>query len=703
MRTTARLMLGLALLAGGYAACTALCQAPATLPAESPAEKDARMAWWRAARFGLFIHWGLYAIPAGEWEGRTNHGEWILTTAQIPVAQYEHFREQFNPTRFDAAAWAQMAKDAGMQYIVITSKHHDGFCLFDSEHTDYDVMSTPFKRDVLRELAEATRRAGLRMCWYHSIMDWHHPDYLPRRTWEQRSAEGADFDRYIAYLKNQVRELVTKYGPIGVLWFDGEWEQTWMHAHGLDLYAYVRGLDPAIIINNRVDKGRNDMQGLTKGAEFAGDFGTPEQEVPPAGLPGVDWESCITMNDHWGYNKHDQNWKSSRELIRMLADIASKGGNFLLNVGPTAEGEFPPACVERLRDIGRWMKLNGEAIYGTQAGPFGKLPWGRCTQKALPDGHTRLYLHVFDWPAERTLTVHGLANKARTAYLLSDESRQPLQVDRAEDALVIRVPSAAPDSTNTVVVLDMAGRPDVVLPPTFAAPSDVFVDTLAVTIAAERPDVELRYTVDGTPPTAASSRVAGPLQLTRTTTVQARVFRDGQPVSDAGAATFTQVTPRPAVECGEMTNGLRYAYFEGDWERLPDFGALEPVARGNVADFDLTPRRINERYGLRYTGFIRVPSAGVYRFFVTSDDGSRLYIGDELVVDHDGLHSAGQRAGQLALAAGLHPICVDFFQRTGDVALEVAYAGPGIDRQRVPATALFRPDRGDDPANLPGR
>lgn len=300
---------------------------------ESKADRDARMRWWQEARFGLFIHWGLYAVPAGEWKSTTDHGEWIRTTAQIPLEEYDKFVHQFNPAKFNPDEWVRIAKDAGMKYIVITSKHHDGFCLFDSKYTDFDVTSTPFKRDIMKELSEACRKQGIKMCWYHSIMDWHHPDYLPRREWEKdRSTEGADFDRYVQHMKNQLKELVTNYGEIGVLWFDGEWESTWNTKYGRDLYNYVRNLQPNIIINNRVGAGRSGMEGFTKEGEFSSDFGTPEQEIPATGLPGVDWETCMTMNDHWGYNSHDQNWKSAKDLIQMLADIASKGGNFLLNV-----------------------------------------------------------------------------------------------------------------------------------------------------------------------------------------------------------------------------------------------------------------------------------------------------------------------------------------------------------------------------------
>ncbi|MBU0640333.1 MAG: alpha-L-fucosidase [Planctomycetes bacterium] len=662
---------------------------------ESAGKDNTRMDWWREARFGLFIHWGLYAIPAGEWNGNTDHAEWIRHTARIPIEEYDGFVAQFNPVDFDADEWAQLAKQAGMKYVVITSKHHDGFCLFDSEHTDYDVMATPFKRDIMRELADACRRHGLRICWYHSIMDWHHPDYLPRRGWEKdiRPVGDADYDRYVAYLRHQVAELLTKYGEIGVMWFDGEWEGTWTHEHGLDLYAHVRALQPDVIVNNRVDKGRSGMAGMTKDQRFAGDFGTPEQEVPATGFPGVDWESCITMNRHWGYNKHDQDWKSTEQLIRMLVDIASKGGNLLLNVGPKADGMFPQESIERLREIGKWMSVNGEAIYGTQASPFREPPWGRCTQKTLAADATRLYLHVFNWPADGRLVVPGIFNEPRAAALLAD--KQPLKVTRDEDALVVQLPPQAPDPITSVVVLDVRGRPDIADPPTIAAAAEVFVDTLDVNITSERENVEIRLTTDGSEPAADSQLVRRRIRLTETTTVNARCFRDGRPVSGVAQATFTKVTPRPAVKVTGLAAGLRYEYHEGDWNRLPDFDRLTPGKTGTVSDFDFSLRNRVERFGFRYRGFVSVPRDGVYTFYTLSDDGSRLYIGDQLVVDNDGLHSAHEQAGVIALAAGVHPLTVTFFEKTGSDMLEVSYAGPDLNKQRIPADKLLHKPPGD--------
>lgn len=425
---------------------------------ETMAQKDKRMEWWHKDRFGMFIHWGLYAIPAGTYKGQQvpGLGEWIRRDGKIPVEEYDLFVDQFNPTQFDADQWAAMARDAGMKYLVITSKHHDGFCLWDSALTDFDVMSTPFKRDILKELKAACGRHGITLCFYHSIMDWHHPDYLPRRSWEvsMRPAGDADFERYVRYLKGQLRELVERYDP-AVLWFDGEWEDTWTHDRGKDLYAYVRGLKPEIIINNRVDNGRKGSKtGFSKEGHYAGDFGTPEQEIPPTGLPGVDWETNMTMNDTWGYKSYDQNWKSTGELIRMLVDAVSKGGNFLLNVGPTADGNFPPESVQRLKEIGDWMDLNSESIYGTQASPFQNLPWGRCTQKQKGN-KVLLYLHVFDWPKDGKLLVPGLESPVKKCRFLAN--RKSLDYTQSEEGILISVPGNPPDPIDTVLVLEVKG------------------------------------------------------------------------------------------------------------------------------------------------------------------------------------------------------------------------------------------------------
>ncbi len=423
---------------------------------ETKEQKDQRMKWWREARFGLFIHWGLYAIPAGKWGDKSHYGEWIRHEAQIPLPEYEKLLDQFNPVKFNAKEWVRMAKNAGMKYIVITSKHHDGFCLFDSKVTEWDVMSTPFKRDILKELSDACKEEGIKMCFYYSIMDWHHPDYLPRRDWEKehRPEGDANFDRYVEYMKAQLKELITNYGPLGILWFDGEWENTWTHERGVDLYNYVRSLQPDIIINNRVDKGRSGMAGLSS-EDNVGDYGTPEQEIPAKGLPGVDWETCMTMNKHWGYNAEDKFYKSTKSLVQMLVDIASKGGNFLLNVGPMANGEFPPESVERLQQIGEWMKVNGESIYGTSASPYDKPAWGRYTQKKLDNGNTILYAHIFNYEPDSKIKI-PTDKKPVKAWLLKAPDEK-IKVTSKKQNLIVELPKIDPEPYVTVIGMEFEG------------------------------------------------------------------------------------------------------------------------------------------------------------------------------------------------------------------------------------------------------
>jgi len=426
---------------------------------ETTAERDQRMKWWREARFGMFIHWGLYAVPAGEYNGKRSEriGEWIMEWANIPRAEYEKFAPQFNPVKFNAREWVRIAKDAGMKYIVITSKHHDGFALYNSRISNYDVVdATPYRRDLIKALAAETKKQGLKFCFYYSILDWHHPSQFVdapgkdpaagNRTTKMRPGGK---EQYVSYMKGQLRELITTYDP-AVLWFDGEWQDWWTEEDGQDLYRFVRVLKPSIIINNRVGKGRQGMAGMNKtDREYSGDFGTPEQRIPANGLPGVDWESCMTMNTTWGYKFYDDKWKTTETLVRNLIDVASKGGNYLLNVGPMANGLIPQPSVERLAGVGKWMKVNGEAIYGTTASPFPtQLAFGRATSKP---GKT--YLHVFDWPADGKLQIPAVGKTVRSAQLLASP-KSALKFVGDSNGLTIQLPGKSLDPIATVIVLE---------------------------------------------------------------------------------------------------------------------------------------------------------------------------------------------------------------------------------------------------------
>lgn len=340
---------------------------------ESREDFDARMEWWRNDKFGMFIHWGVYAVPAGVHDGKETDliAEWIMNTERIPIKRYEEYAKQFNPEQYDADAWMKLASEAGVKYIVITSKHHDGFALWDSKVSNYDIMDfSPYKKDILASLFKACKKYNIKFGLYHSIMDWHHPKAQSINephywNFDGENKTNSQFPEYLEdFMKLQLKELVENYDP-DILWFDGEWIDDFTHEQGLALYQYVRELKPDILINNRVDKGRQGMQGMNAEGDFKGDFGTPEQEILEVAST-LDWESCMTMNDTWGYNKNDHNWKSTRDLVFNLADVAAKGGNYLLNVGPTAEGIIPEPSVQRLEEIGEWLKSNGEAIYDTE-------------------------------------------------------------------------------------------------------------------------------------------------------------------------------------------------------------------------------------------------------------------------------------------------------------------------------------------------
>lgn len=412
------------------------------------AERDPRKAWWTAARFGMFIHWGLYALPA--------QGEWIMYAQKTPVREYEKLAQRFNPTEFDAKAWVALAKEAGMRYIVITAKHHDGFAMYGSKADPFNIVdATPFGRDPLKELAEACAEAGIVLCFYYShVIDWHHPHALHKEhnnTWDYKLEEKRFAEYFEGKAKPQLKELLTEYGRVGLLWFDT--------AGGLseedskDIVRHVRSLQPDCLINSRVSHFMGMGDFVSKG----------DNEIGMSGEDTRPWETPMTLNQSWGYTTKDQVWKTADSLIKKLVNVIGKGGNLLLNVGPMPQGTIPELSAERLREVGEWTGRNAEAIYGTDGSPFPvELEWGALTTRP-----GRVYLHVHNdkWPANG-LRLGGIRNRVLRAYCLADQSRTELEFEQAYDeelelhTLEIRLPDEPADQYVSVVALELEGEND---------------------------------------------------------------------------------------------------------------------------------------------------------------------------------------------------------------------------------------------------
>lgn len=419
-------------------ALSLLASIQTTVTAQTKTLNDPKMDWWKEARFGMFIHWGLYAVPAGVWNGKEvpGIGEWIMNRGKIPMADYQKLPAQFNPIQFNANEWVKLAKEAGMKYIVITSKHHDGFAMFKSKDPFNIVDATPYKKDPIQELAAACKKNNIKFGLYYSqAQDWNHPGGAASGGhWD--SAQNGSMDKYIDEVAvPQVKEILSAYNP-AIIWWDTPTDMNKVRATKIanELKAY-----PNLITNNRL------------GGGYEGDLETPEQYIPATGIPDKNWESCMTMNNTWGFKKNDNNWKSTEVLIRNLIDIASKGGNYLLNVGPTAEGIIPLPSVERLQQVGQWLKMNGDAIYGTTASPFAYLSWGRATTK-----NNKLYLHIFDYPKDGKLKI-PLTNAVIKAYLLSNPSII-IKTSVKDKYTYLELSANAADKIATVVVLELKGE-----------------------------------------------------------------------------------------------------------------------------------------------------------------------------------------------------------------------------------------------------
>ena len=403
----------------------------------SEANQKARE-WFQDARFGMFIHWGVYSV--------LGDGEWVMNNRKISIADYEKLPPRFNPTEFNAAEWVSLAKAAGMKYITITSKHHDGFAMFGTKQNHWNIVdATPYKKDPIKMLAEECHRQGVKLFFYHSHLDWHHPDYYPRGRTGQASGrpEHGDFEKYLTFMDNQLRELLTSYGEIGGIWFDGWWDKPDANWHLDRTYGLIHSLQPAALIGNNHHR-----------LPFPGeDFQMFEKDLPgkktaefnaTAEIGKLPLETCDTINNAWGYNKDDKQFKSTTQLIHYLARAAGYNGNFLLNIGPMPTGKIQPEFVERLRAIGKWLERNGESIYGTRAGPVAPASWGVTTEKA-----GKIYVHVLDSPGD--LLALSKLPAIKSANLLTTGA--PVEISRLKGGIVLHLPQQR-DEADTVIVLE---------------------------------------------------------------------------------------------------------------------------------------------------------------------------------------------------------------------------------------------------------
>jgi alpha-L-fucosidase len=502
---------------------------------ETTKERDARMKWWREARFGMFIHWGLYAEPAGTWEGKRypGIGEWLMHDAKIPVDTYAALAPKFNPVKFDADKWVAIAKAAGMKYIVMTAKHHDGFAMFHSADPYNIFDATPFKRDPIAEMSAACRKAGIRFGVYYSqAQDWHHAGGgAYGGHWDPK--QDGDMSKYVQTVAApQIAELM-KLKP-AVLWFD-----TPVPMSKEDINALTRPLPKSLIFNNRLGNG------------VPGDTETPEQTIPATGFPGQDWETCMTINDTWGFKSYDFNFKSAESLTRNLIDIASKGGNYLLNVGPDVTGIIPEGEVDRLAQMGAWLKKNGRSIYATSASPYKRLPFrGRATVKG-----NSLFVNVFEWP-QQGLNLPGLQTPVKEVQVVA--TGQKLTFTQSKDGMVTIAAPTATDSISTAIELKLAAKPVVMVPETV-----LDFDAKGRVLPIEEATLTGGLQVEHTPPnigywTDASGSVSW--KVTATEDFRGEVHLDY--ACDAGAG---------GSVVGIMMDGVD----TGVWAKIPETGAWD--------------------------------------------------------------------------------------------------------------------------------
>lgn len=637
--------------------------------------------WYREAKFGIFIHWGVYSVPAftrkggyAEWYWRgladttTFLNKWHRRTYGERF-QYQDFAPLFKAELFQPDQWAELLAKSGARYVVLTSKHHDGYCLWPSaESWNWNSVDVGPKRDLLGDLTTAVRQRGIRMGFYYSLYEWFNPLY------------NNDFDRYVdQHMLPQLKDAVTRYQP-SIIFADGEWDHDSRAWRSEEFLAWLYNESPAprdVVVN---DRWGGDTR-FKHGGYFSTEYEAANSERSAEFL-ARGWEECRGMGRSFGFNRNEElgDYESAESLIHMLIEIVSRGGNLLLNIGPASDGTIPVIMQERLLQMGDWLGINGEAIYASRVNR-NQAEGDSVRFTRSSDGR---YLYAI------ALRHPGRQLRLRTVEALPGSAVRLLGLDRdlawrqEQDGLVIDLPVELLHRLpgEHAWVFRIAARPYIEIP-RIVAPSFISVDKpLRLTLAAEPADAWIRYTLDGSEPDPASPLYSGSLAISQSAMLRIRAFKEGY----APSLTASQQVSILASK----KHGLDCRYYEGEWPTLPDFDALKPVKSGRVWDFSLTtlsPRE--DKYALLFNGFIQVPTPGKYTFFTTSDDGSRLFIAGQLIVDNDGLHGAREAKGEIELAAGHHPLRVAFMEAGGAESLKVEWEGPGIPRQSLPPASLF--------------
>lgn len=726
---------------------------------ETTTERNLRMQWWREARFGQFIHWGAYSHLAGVFRGTPTGGlgEWIMNDLHISRADYENDAAKLiNPTSFNAQQWVTLCKNAGQKYMVITSKHHDGFSLFDTGVTGFKGETSAnlysitrfgsYGQDPIAFLAQECKTQGVKFCFYYSIMDWHHST---QSGWNPTSMLSGQKDNYVNQMKEQLMELMTRYDP-EVLWFDGEWVGWWTTADGQALYRYLRTMKPSLIVNNRVGKR----------AQTDGDFGTPEQEIPPTGLP-YDWETCMTINNTWGYKTSDTSWKSTNTLIKNLAETSSKGGNYLLNIGPTGLGVTPQASIDRLNQMGGWLSVYGESIYATKASCYPDIPsWGYYTTKT-----GRLYIHVITWPGSGQLTIPRLNNAINRVYPLNDSGTTYSYTLTSTD-MIITVPGTAPNQYDSVIAVDLVGDPtpqgvthslvynkptavsnyyqnnstydgakavDEVSATRWATDDGITScwleadfganTTFNKTITKECIDYgqrvagyKIQYwngsswldaytgTTIGSSKTDTFAAVTGSkvrLNITSVTGAFGPTFWEFMVYNEGGAtstpaptATSTPTpTPTPTATStppGGTGTGLRGEYFDN-----MDLTNLKVTRTDATVNFDWGSGSPDASVGVdtfsaRWTGQVQPKYSQTYTFYTMSDDGIRLWVNNQQLVNNWTDHGPTENSGTISLTAGTkYDIKMEFYENGGGAVAKLSWSSSSQAKEIIPQSQLY--------------